>query len=154
MLLSGTHVLLVSVRPEVNLCDLRVHAQTVTFILSCSGCSSIPSAKPPTGLRPSLPLTVSGLVALFVVVVVVLLCLLLLFCCCFVVVATPAVVLLMTETPGRILQLHAHFSRNTQPVVHKFLFSSSEWLPALNKAGRKPVNHAITEPLAPVLIER
>jgi len=83
------------------------------------------------------------LLSLFVVVVVF-------------VVATPAVVLLMTETPGRVLQLHAHFSLNSKHsiYVHKFLFPSSEWLPALNKAGRKPVNHAITEPLAPVLIER
>ena len=30
----------------------------------------------------------------------------------------------------------------------------TEWLPGLNIVGRKPVNHAITEPLAPVLIER
>lgn len=91
MLLGGTHVLLVSVRPEVNLCDLRVHAQTITFIfLSCSGCSSIPSAKPPTGLKPSLPLTVSGLVAVVAsaccccccVCCCCCLCLLLLFCCC------------------------------------------------------------------------
>ena len=30
----------------------------------------------------------------------------------------------------------------------------TEWLPTLNKVGRKFVNHAITEPLSPVLIER
>ena len=32
--------------------------------------------------------------------------------------------------------------------------SLSEWLPQLNKVGRKTVDHTITEPLAPVLIKR
>ena len=35
-----------------------------------------------------------------------------------------------------------------------FIFVLPEWLPNLSKLGRKKVNHAITEPLSPVLVKR
>ena len=35
-----------------------------------------------------------------------------------------------------------------------FFYFVVDWFPALNKAGRKRVDHEITEPLAPLLVER
>lgn len=39
-------------------------------------------------------------------------------------------------------------------IVCVYVCCAVDWFPALNQAGRKSVNHKITEPLAPVLVER
>ena len=49
-----------------------------------------------------------------------------------------------------VLTTHTLYTSSTDSV----LSLPPEWLPALNKVGRKAVDHDITEPLAPVLIKR
>ena len=48
-----------------------------------------------------------------------------------------------------LAQLLTHFG-----LLSLSLSVLSEWVPALNKAGRKNVDHSITEPLAPIVLER
>ena len=83
----------------------------VIFFLPSSGCSSTPSAKPPTGLRPSLPLTVSSIVIVVFVFVVVfsICCFSLLFLLLLVVVLLVVLLHVMVEALGCLFQLHPLF---------------------------------------------